>query len=154
MQVPMMLAAAGGLMAVGQLASGQAESNAARFNQQIAGQNAEITRQQTEADIAQLRRGAFKQRGGLRAAVGASGITLEGSALDVLEESSYQAERDVQRRKYQGELQARGFQNDAALYGAQSRAARTTGFLGAASSVLLGAASYRSATRPGTPIRV
>jgi hypothetical protein len=144
----MMMLAAGGLRAVGALASGQAESNAAKFNQQISGQNAEIAGQQTEADIAALRRQSYKTLGGIRSAVGASGITLEGSALDVLEESSYQAERDVQRRKYAGELQASGFRNDAALYGAQSRAARTTGALKASAVLLGGYADYRRATSP------
>jgi hypothetical protein len=142
-----------GVSAIGSLASGAATSGAARYNQSLANQNAGIAQAQTNADVIRLRQLGVKTFGAEKAAVGASGITMDGSALDVLQESATKAEWDVQNRKYQGALQVAGFQNQASMYGAQARNAKVGSYINAASSLMLGSARYDQMTNnPGTPI--
>lgn len=150
--VAITMAASAGMQAIGSIASAKAQSQAAEFNRSISLQNAEITRQQTAADVVSLRKKQYQQLGAIRAAVGASGVTTEGSPLDVLEASVSEAELDVQRTKYAGELRARGYTNDAALYEMEGKTARISGQLNAASNLLMGAGQYGYYS--GTPVRV
>lgn len=143
--------AAGGMKAIGSIASAKAKSQAADFNRDISLQNAEIAKQQTQAAVISLRKKQYQQLGAIRAAVGASGVTMEGSPLDVLESSVTEATLDVQRLKYAGELRARGHTNEAALYASESETATKMGYFNAASDLLMGGSQAYSY---GTPVRV
>ena len=145
-----MMAVGGGLKAIGTYQSAQAKSRAADYNRNISLQNAEISKQQTQADLISLRKKQYRAFGAIRAATGASGVSMEGSPLDVLENSVAEAELDAQRLKYAGELRARGYESDAALYGMESKAAKTAGYFGAASELLMAGGNYYA----GTPVRV
>lgn len=101
----------------GQAASYQAQAAtaAAGYNAELMEQNARISREQAAADVKQMRRDNIRQLGDTRAAWGASGLTMEGTPLTMLEDLAAEQEMDVQRRVYIGELEARGFFNNAAL---------------------------------------
>lgn len=123
---------------VGTLQSARASENAANYNAAVARNNAASARDQADADARRQRILGEKALGGIRAAAGASGITMEGSPLDVLGESAANAELDVLSIKYKGELRAMGHESDATLDAAKASNTRTTGYLAAAGTLLEG----------------
>lgn len=133
---------------VGALKQGQAQSDAMNFNAQMAGQNATVARQQAAADEARQRRENLLRAGNLRAGYGASGVTLDGSPLDVLEMAATTGELDAQNIRYKGSLRAIGYENSAALDTAGASNALTSSYYRAGSELLSGGAkaygSYNS----------
>lgn len=93
----------GGLMqARAQRQQANAQARQAEVNAQIAYQNAEKLQSQAEETARnnalnqeQKRRQLQKRMGAQRAAVGASGLTMSGSALDLMAESQYEMEREL-----------------------------------------------------------
>ena len=128
--------------AVAAIQQGRAADRAAKYNAQIAEQNATVARQQASAAAEQQRRENVRRLGSIRANVAGSGLSLEGSALDILEESATEAELQRQNIIYEGEVRATGQQGQAALSRAEGRTARTTGYLRAGSSLLGAATEY------------
>jgi hypothetical protein len=91
------LSALGAVMTASSLyEQGQAGARSAEYNAALMQRNAEIARQQTQLDLEQHQRDRVRQFGAIRAAVGASGVALEGSPLDILESAAIEAERDKQ----------------------------------------------------------
>lgn len=126
---------------VGNLAEGRSQVKAAAYNQRIASFNAQTYRESGKIEEDRVRREARKRVGLIRANVGASGFSMEGSALDVLSESVFSGEFDAQLTKYNYGRQAQGAELEAQLYGAQGSDARRAGYLNAASSLLKGGAT-------------
>jgi hypothetical protein len=138
--VPIIALAAGGLMsAVGAINQGNSAKAAADYNAQVAEQNAELSRQQGIEEERRTRIMAKKQLGDMRANYGASGITLEGSPLDILEESAAAAELDALTVRHAGDSRAIGYRNEAAQERFSGRQARTSGYFSASGSLLSGA---------------
>lgn len=150
-----MLVAGTAMSALGALSSAQAQSNAAKYNAQLAERNATISRQQAAADEERQRRAAFLQQGAARAGYGASGVNVEGSPLDILEQSALQAELDAQTIRWKGEVGAGGYEGEAALNRSRSSSAMTSGYLGAGSAILMGGAKLeeRISSRPPAPAK-
>lgn len=142
------MAASGVISAIGAIRSGQATAASAKFNQNIADQNAEIARQQGVVDEMNMRRKQVQALGAIKAATGASGVTMEGSPLDILESSTYQAEMDAQRVKYTSQLRSIGYINESNLYGMERSTARTNAALGAASSLLMSGSRASNMNNP------
>lgn len=128
--------------AISAISQGQAAKNEANYNAQIAERNAGVARDQAAADADAQRRHATQVLGSARAAYGASGVTAEGSPLDVLTMSASNAELDRQNILYRGELKAMGYQDTARLDRSRAGAAAKNGYFGAASAVLTGGAKY------------
>lgn len=126
---------------LGPIAGAAADRRAHSFTAQIAERNAVIARQQTQADTTMQSRRSKKAIGSMRAAYAASGVNLEGSPLDILEDSVAQAELERQNIGYNGELRAQGYEVDASMSRARASNAMTTGFMKAASGILTGASS-------------
>lgn len=143
----------GGVKAIGALHAARSEADAADFNRDIEIRNSVLAKRETELDIIQLRRSAQKQIGGIRASIGASGITLSGSALDVLEDSTREAELDIHRRRFQGDLEVRGRLQNARRFTRQAADARTAGVINAASAIL-GGSSQAANAGSGAPVRI
>lgn len=133
-----LLIAGTGLQAFGSLYSGEAAANAAEFNAQRAERDAMLTRRRGVLEQAMLRSTASQILGAMRANIGASGVRMEGSPLDVLEHSAATAKLDQVIAQYNNELQAMGLQEQASLDRMQAKSARVAGAFGAASSLLLG----------------
>lgn len=148
--------ASAGVQAAGAIQKARADEQAARYNKAITNRNASIARQQTEADVISLRKAQFKEFGAIRAAVAASGVTMEGSPLDLIESGVSEAELDIQRLRYSGELKAMGYESDAALYEMGGKNARRAGYYNAASALLTGAADAYGYPSPkqGKPVQV
>lgn len=135
---PLLLLAGTATQVYGQMQQAAAMENAASFNRATAIQNAQLATQQAAEEERSYRVLARKQLGDMRASYAASGITLDGSAQDILEESAATAEMDALRIKHGGQVKAQGYRNDANLYGMQGRAAREQGYYSAAGTLLGG----------------
>lgn len=137
-----LLAVGTAFSAIGAIQQGQAANSAAKYNAAVAGQRATAAKQQAAADMDKKRRDTVRRLGSIRAAYGASGVTLEGSPLDVLAESAANAELDVLTIKYKGDLEATGYGNEATLETARGQQARTAGYMGAGAALLTGVDKY------------
>lgn len=140
--IPFLLAATTAVSVIGAIRSAQADTQAATYNQQVAQRNVVIADQQGEAQELQLRRDQNRRLGQIRANIGASGVALEGSPLDILEESTYEAEMDVQTLRYNTAIRRMGYADQAALYSAEASNAKSGGYLRAGSALLSGATQY------------
>jgi hypothetical protein len=140
--VPFLQIAGTVISAIGALQSASSQRDAANYNAAVASQNATIARQQGEADAAKLRRQQTKQLGDMRAAYAANGISLEGSAIDVLGDTAGQFELDIQNARYNAELKAIGYGNEAQLQRSRASSAETAGYLNAAGTIIGGTAGY------------
>jgi hypothetical protein len=134
------LAVGAGLSAVSALSQGAAASSAAKYNATLYERNAQITRQAAQAQEDRQRRLATMRAGANRAAIGASGVTTEGSALDLLEANAVQEELDALMIRWNGETASGDMEANARLQRASGRAARFNSFAGAGSALLLGGA--------------
>ncbi len=121
---------------VGALSSANAERKAQNFNAAVAERNATVARSSAAADAATQDREARRRIGAARAAYGAAGVQLEGSPLDVVEDSAAQAELDKMNILYKGELQAIGQTDTASLSRSRASSATTAGIFGAARGAL------------------
>lgn len=124
------------LSALGGIQQAQTAKAAGRYNQQIAERNAAIARDQTAAEITRQQRAARRARGAARAAYGASGVTIEGSPLDVLEDSATEAELDTLTLKYRGELRAQGYEQAGDMARFEGDRAARAGWTRAAGTLL------------------
>lgn len=143
------------LGAYGQMTTARSDANQLLMQANALNYNAEVSRfmgrQALEASASQQlaqRRGARKLLGRQRAAIAQAGIGTGGSAVDVVSESATMAELDAMNIAYEGAARFRAaltqadFDEANALsyrYGAS--AAKRAGRLGAARSLLSGAAS-------------
>lgn len=133
-----MLTIGGGLMtAVNAISQGNAAAASANYNARVAENNAIAVRQQAAADEARQRRLAAKRSGSLVAGYGATGVTVEGSPLDIMEESAMQEELDALTIRYNGELAASNFMATAGMERARASNARTSGYMGAGTALLM-----------------
>ena len=136
--------AGAGVSAYGAIKQGQAAQAAADYNAKVSKQNADIALQQADVQAEQQRRQAKLQLGQMRANYGASGLQLEGSPMEVLEDSARQAELDNLTIKYNGKLKAMGFNNDATLSQFEGENAKSNSYFQAGGTLLSGAANAAS----------
>lgn len=133
-----------GLSALGSIQEGRAESKAGKRQAWVGRQNAKAAREQGAEDARRFRVYGRKQLGAGRAAVGASGIRLSGSAMEVIAENARNLELDAQTIEYEAELRAWNFEQGAKADAAQASTSRTLGLMDAASTVLTGISTYQS----------
>ena len=76
----------------------------------------------------------------IRDRYGASGVTVDGSPLDVLEMAATNGELDAQNIRYKGLLRATGYNDTATLDGMAGENARTASYFKASSELLAGGA--------------
>lgn len=133
------LVAAGSIVSAGgSLHEGNAAAAAAEHNAHAARMNAAASVNAANEQERRFRISTRKQIGEARANYGASGVQLEGSPLDALEESASNAELDALTIRHSGQQKAWGYNADADLYEFQAHNARVQGTLNAASSLLSG----------------
>lgn len=134
-------AATGGIFgAVGIYAEGSLAEEVGKYNALVARQNAALIRQQTVTEETRYRQSARKELGAMRAAYGASGVTMAGSPTAVLLESAKNAELNALNIRRGGRLQALALESEAELaefYGKQKKRTATL----AAAGQLLGTAA-------------
>lgn len=94
--------------------------------------NAQLAREQGSAEASQIRRAGRRELAKQRLRVGASGVRLEGSPLDVIAANAFEIERDAVLAQISGRRTAQ-------LEESQARAAKRAGRTGSASALLGGA---------------
>lgn len=104
----------------------QASASGARANAGLAGEASAISILQKQREVNQVIGGAY-------ADVGANGLALSGSALDVIKSSKSNAALDIALMRKQGQMNVNDWNSKAAAYDAQASAAKSSGgggFLG------------------------
>lgn len=139
---------------VGRMRQASAAQSAANYNARVADRNAKMIEQQGAMDAEAQRRQNIIRLGAMRGAYGASGITVDGSPIDVLESSATNMEMDRQTILRRVKLRSLGYESDADLSRMESSYARSNGLWGAAGTLISGAAQgygqYSSMSNPGT----
>lgn len=131
-------AASGALSAAGALYEGQAAYKAGQMNAGMLRLKASQIRQQAQYEEQQSLVNARKIVGDMKANYGASGITQEGSPLDMMEESIKNANQDAMNIKYRGEMDARNSEFQAGMAEFQGASARRSSYFQAAGALLGG----------------
>lgn len=135
-------------------ASYKAEAQAQEYNAQVARNKQIAANREWSAREDQLRRQRRMQMGENRASTAQSGFTDSGSILDMFDQSAIDSELDILNSRYEGQLKAQGYGEEAELakYGARvarsnASAAKTAGWMNAAGAVLGGVGNYYSYKR-------
>lgn len=140
--------AVGGVMGYyGARAESQAQQLAAGLNAAEATRNAEAVRQRAAEDERQFRLAFRMDEAQNRARIGASGVALEGSPLEVLRDNVARAEHDALNIFKAGEYERESFLRQAAGYRLQAGAAGRAGKIAGAAALLGGIASTISTGR-------
>lgn len=125
--------------AVGAIQQGQAEANAAEYQADIARQQAQQERDASRQEEEDFRREQSRLFAKRRAALGGSGVESGvGSPLLASEDFASESELQALRIGQGGELRATRLNQQASLYDAQARNARTSGFVRGGSLLLSG----------------
>lgn len=131
-----LLVVGGILSAVGTLASANAQAQAYKYNAKVSDINADMATQTAAENERRQRILNAKKLGDIRAGYGASGLTIDGSPQDVLEESAAAAELDALTIRHGGLVEATGYRNDARLARSQASSTMTKGYISAATDLL------------------
>lgn len=132
--------------AVSSISQAQQQKNAAKYNQKVAENQAVAARQEAAANADTQRRKAAKTIGSMQASYAASGVSMEGSPLEVLEESARNAELDRLSILWSGDTRAMGYEATSKLENNRASNAMASGMLSAAGSAFKGFASSYSPT--------
>lgn len=137
--------------AISAIQQGNAAKASGDYNAALYERNAQIAQQQSAADETRQRRLATMRAGANRAAVGASGIQVDGSPLDILESNAAQEELDALMIRWNGQNAADSARASGALARAQGENAQRSGYMQAGSAILLGGAKAFSGIGSTTP---
>lgn len=113
--------------AEGAKVAAESEAKAYRYNAQLSRYNAKLAAEKGVVDEARSRATGAKILGSMKAGYGASGVQMEGSALDVLEESAANAEMDAQLVKHGAKVNEFNFLAEAKMNEYKADAAITAG---------------------------
>jgi len=139
--------------AIGAVQQGKAASSAANYDMEVADQNRKMAIETARIDAEGKRRDNRRVLASIRTQYGASGLSLAGSPLDVLQDTAIEGELDARRTEYEGRargregaLQMLGFQEDASLSRMEASSAKRAGYTGALASTLSGVGTALSRT--------
>lgn len=122
---------------------------AAAYNATVKGYQAEAAVRQSQEDERRLRVEGKHALGAIRAGVAASGVQMDGSALDVLEMSASNAELDALTVRHQGQMKAWALKAGASLDLLEGQNALTAGNFAAAGYLLKGGTAAASSMGGG-----
>ncbi len=132
-----------GVMAGSSILGGIANMKAAKAAKKAAELNKLAARISTEFKVQDLLDQGRRLESAQRAAAAKSGVALEGSPVEVMNDAAAQIEKQVYRTKYMGSLKEQGAQIEADAYGQMADNALLASFLGATSSVIGGASKMK-----------
>lgn len=130
------------LSGLGTLYGGQVADKVGKYNAEMDMQNAKLEEEQAAVGEDRQRRMSYKALSAIKAGYGAAGVTLEGSPLDVLEESATNAELDALLIRHGGQARAQRYRASALLARYEGKAAKYGSYLSAAGSFMKGGASF------------
>jgi hypothetical protein len=130
---------AAAISAAGAVQQGQAQAASATYNAQVAEKNSQIAKAQGAAAAEMQSRDAQRRMGAAIASFGASGVDVGvGSPTDVLAESVRNSTLDALTLKYNYDLKAMGFSDQANLNTMSASNAKTSSYFDAAGSIAKG----------------
>lgn len=129
-----------GLSFYGSMEQAKAAKKAGKLNAQDAEWNAEMARQRAIEDERQFRLSFKRDQGRNVAAVGASGVRMEGSPLEVLQDNAAMAESDALKIRRGGEIEREGYLRQAKNFRSGGNAAARGAQIAGAANLLSGAA--------------
>jgi hypothetical protein len=132
------IAASTAVTAYGQYQQGQAQERASNYQAAVQERNAQIAKQNAEYDAQRQSSRLRRAIGSQRAAVLASGIQMEGTALDLQQDTVQQGEMDRLAILYGGETAYQNAKSEAELSRMQGKAAAQAGTTAAFGTVLGG----------------
>jgi hypothetical protein len=114
--------------ALGAMAEGDAKAAAARqnaeiaeYNRSVAIRNRGVVLSQATADAKDSQRELTRNLSTIRAAYGANGLALEGSPIDVINDTATEKSYDTTKILYKGDIQAAGYTDEANNYGMKAQ---------------------------------
>lgn len=150
--IPIILMVGAGIAAAGAIQQGQAAKAAAKRNAAIADRNGAISRDLALRDANAQTKEGRRRIGSMRAGYAASGVTLEGSPMDVIEDSAASIELDRLNILYKGELAALGYSDESESATMRGKQAQTESYFRASSALMQGAGSAYGGGGAGTPM--
>ena len=139
--------------AVGTLASASAQSQSYKAQARFQDRQAQMEREKGNYEGARLRDQNDRQLASMRGQYLSSGIALDGSALDVLEDSATEASLDEQAVRYGAQVRADNLNWSAKLSRMNASNAMTGGVLGALSTAVGGIGQQMDQNSQRTMIR-
>jgi hypothetical protein len=124
--------------AIGALAAAGSQQAAADYNQQVSWRNEAMIRNETYLAAEDKRSETRRLIGSIKASYGQNNLAVDGTAIDVIQDSLTQSEYDVAKIQYKGQAEAQGQHESATLFGMESSSAETAGYFGAGSRLLAG----------------
>lgn len=119
------LGAVGAMQEAGaKAAAAETNANIADYNKQVADRNRVATLDAANQEIEAKKRESNRALGSIRAAYGASGLSLGGSPLDVLEDTATEYSLDIAKIRYKGEVKAIGYKDEATNFAMKAQLAR------------------------------
>jgi hypothetical protein len=140
----------------GAVQGGKQEASAARYNAQVAEDDALAARYQTDFEMQSLRRRQQSALSSARSATAGRGLTAEGSPLLAQSELAAESELDALALQYSGSAAEARARSQAAADRLEARSAQTAGYVKAGTSLLTGFSNVRlgkskSTTLPADP---
>jgi len=126
----------GAISAIGAIGEGISGQRAASFNAHALDSNAGFALQQGAENQRRIRRSNSQFQGAQEASIGASGLQLTGSALDVLSDSAIEGELSALDAKVAAENKAKGLRSQATIERFRGKNARRAGFITAGTNLL------------------
>ena len=139
-----LMAAGMAVQTVGSMRDANAASAAARANQRVADQQAQVERDVGQVREAQLRREQRRFRSEQIVAGSAQGTALTGQFVDILAEDARVAAFDRALLRHDTEVRASGFETAGAFSAFEGQQARDSGFLRAGTALLTGGSRIAS----------
>ena len=136
------MAAGTAVTAYGQYQAGQAQERALNYQAAIQERNAQIAKQNADYDAQRQESRLRRAIGSQRAAVLASGIQMEGTPLELQQDTVQQAEMDRLAILYGGEINYQNARSEAELSRMQGKAAGQAGTTAAFGTLLGGSAQF------------
>ena len=124
--------------AVGAIAGGQQQATSAKIYAQLAERDAELARRRALREERSVRDRAERLRGTIRARTGRAGVTLEGSPVELLAQTTTDEESDVAAIRETGEAAAHRSLVEAAERRFSGETTEALAYLRAGSSLLGG----------------
>lgn len=131
-----------GVGIAGQVSAGVAARDAGDIASAQAKDDAAYVRDITKEEVRKFRRQADKFQSTQKSAIGGSGLRMSGSALQLLQETELEIERDIKSIQEAGEQRAEGIEAQGDIYKIQGQAALTAGIIGAGSTLLSGISGF------------
>jgi len=136
------LAASTAVKAYGQYKSAKDQEAAARYNKMVSEQMAEMIDQSSALTEYQGRRQKDKFLGSQRALYARSGVSSEGSPLEVMADSAGQLELDIAVRKYNSQIQKMQALSEANNYARLQKTMKRQAILSPLTTILQSASSF------------